>query len=71
MDMTTSKRNNDRILYRRLFMQGGAYWVHLVGVSLLSLFPAPSALLLPLPLKIAVDSIIGDRPIPVFLRMVW
>jgi len=43
------------------------YGRHLTGVFLLSLLSPPLALLTPLPLKIAVDSVIGSRPLPRFL----
>jgi len=36
----------------------------------LGLFAAPIALLMPLPLKIVVDSVIGSEPLPGFLRIV-
>jgi ATP-binding cassette subfamily B protein len=43
----------------------------LIGSSFLaSMLAAPFALLLPLPLKIAVDSVIGERPLPEFLVVV-
>jgi ATP-binding cassette subfamily B protein len=43
------------------------YWWHLAGIALLSLLSAPLALLLPVPLKLAVDSVIGADPVPDFL----
>jgi ATP-binding cassette, subfamily B, bacterial len=43
------------------------YLWHLVGLFLLSLTSSPLALLTPLPLAIAVDSVIGARPLPWFL----
>ena len=68
--MTASTSCADLTLYRRLFRQARPYWPHLLGVGLLSLLSPPLALLIPLPLKIAVDSIIGSRPIPDFLDVV-
>jgi len=51
----------------RLAREVRPYWSS-VGLSFLtSVLAAPFSLLLPLPLKIAVDSIIGDRPLPGFL----
>ena len=53
--------------WRRMAREVRPYWGS-VGLSFLtSMLVAPFSLLLPLPLKIAVDSIIGDRPLPVFL----
>jgi ATP-binding cassette subfamily B protein len=51
-------------LYRRLLMQARPYWPHMIGLSLLSLTSAGLALLTPLPLKIAVDNVVGSRPLP-------
>ena len=55
---------DDFALYRRLAHQAAASW-QLVAVSfLVSLLASPLALLAPIPLKIAVDSVIGSRPLP-------
>ena len=43
------------------------YVWHLAGLFLLSLLSSPLALLTPLPLTIAVDSVISARPLPWFL----
>ena len=59
--------HTDLALYRRLLGQARAYWLHLAGMFLLGLMSAPLALLTPLPLKIAVDSVVGSRPLPGFL----
>lgn len=62
-----SARRSDLTLYGRLLRQAQPYWPHLLGVVLLSLLSPLLALLSPLPLKLAVDSVIGSRPIPDFL----
>ncbi|PYO87395.1 MAG: hypothetical protein DMD58_14950, partial [Gemmatimonadetes bacterium] len=55
---------DDFALYRRLARQAAASW-QLVAVSfLVSLLASPLALLAPIPLKIAVDSVVGTRPLP-------
>src|SRR2546425_216431 len=54
----------DVVLFRRLLGLARPYWPHVVALFLLSLLSAPLALLAPLPLKIAVDSVIGSRPLP-------
>jgi ATP-binding cassette subfamily B protein len=59
----------DLTLYKRLLRQARPYWLHIVVVFLLSLLFAPIALLLPLPLKIAVDNVLGNQPLPGFLEM--
>jgi ATP-binding cassette, subfamily B, bacterial len=58
-------------LYRRLLRQARPYWPHIGGIFLLGLLSTPLGLLTPLPLKIAVDSVLGSQPIPHFLAMVW
>ena len=50
-------------LYRRLCQQVWPYRRYLAGILLLSLLAPPLALLVPLPLKIALDNIIGRRPL--------
>src|SRR2546427_3607471 len=54
----------DVVLFRRLLSQARPYWPHVVALFLLSLLSSPLSLLTPLPLKIAVDSVIGSHPIP-------
>src|SRR2546427_5756606 len=54
-------------LHWRLVRQAQPYWLHLTGIFLLSLLSSPFALLGPLPLKIAVDSVLDHRPLPRFL----
>ncbi len=56
--------NRDLALYGRLFLWARPYWPHLAGVFLLSLLATPLALLVPLPLKIALDSGLGSKPLP-------
>jgi len=54
----------DLALYRRLLRQARPYWPHLGGILALSLLAPPLALLVPLPLQIGVDSVIGSHPLP-------
>ncbi len=61
-------RYGDLHLYKRLLGQARPYWPHIVGIFLLRLLSSPLGLLGPLPLKIAVDSAIGDHPLPRFLE---
>jgi ATP-binding cassette subfamily B protein len=48
-------------------MQARSCWPHLAAITLLSLLSLPLTLLYPLPLKIAVDSVLGHEPLPRFL----
>jgi len=58
----------DVVLYRRLLQEARPYWFHLAGLFGLGLLASPVALLTPVPLKIAVDSVLGGHPLPVFLQ---
>src|SRR5437016_14477983 len=60
--------NRDLALYLRLFRWARPYWAHLVGLFLLSLLATPLALLVPLPLKIALDSGLDSKPLPHLIR---
>jgi ATP-binding cassette, subfamily B, bacterial len=62
------RSEGNKNLYRPLLRLARPYWPHLGGIFLLSLIAAPIALLLALPLKIAVDSVIGNQPLPHFLQ---
>ncbi len=55
---------DDLALYRRLARQAAASWRLVTVLFLVSLLASPLALLGPLPLKIAVDSVVGSRPLP-------
>ncbi len=57
-------------LYRRLAAYARPYWPHILLVFFLQLLATPLALLGPLPLKIAVDTVLGSRPLPGWLRAV-
>ncbi len=57
-------------VYRRLLHQARHHWLPMAGVCLLDLLATPLALLAPLPLKIAIDSVIGSDPLPRLLMAV-
>src|SRR5215208_4022369 len=59
----SERRYSNFSVYRRLLQQARPYWTHLVGLFVVNLLSTPLALLAPLPLKIAVDSIVGGQPI--------
>jgi ATP-binding cassette subfamily B protein len=58
----------DLALMRRALVMARPYWPHIVATFLITLVATPIALLQPLPLKIAVDSVIGDDALPGFLE---
>ena len=61
---------SDLTLYRRLGEEVRPYRVHLLGLVLLGLLASPVALLTPVPLKIAVDNVLGAQPLPGALAVV-
>jgi ATP-binding cassette subfamily B protein len=60
----------DVVLYRRLLREARPYWAHIAALFLVSLLATPVALLTPLPLAIAVDSVVGSHSLPGFLEAV-
>src|SRR6516164_4817955 len=54
-------------LYARIFQQIRRYWPHLLELFLLGTLGSAINLLVPLPLKIVVDSVIANHPLPPFL----
>ncbi len=61
---------SDLALYKRLLDGVRPYWRQLLVTLIVSLLSIPLVLLTPLPLKIAVDSVIGTNPPPEFLTWV-
>lgn len=62
--MADARLNNAATIYRRLLIQARPYWGHIFGLFLLNLLAMPIALLMPLPLKIAADTLTGNDPLP-------
>ncbi|MEJ2352756.1 MAG: ABC transporter ATP-binding protein [Anaerolineales bacterium] len=58
----------DLALLKRLLKRVKPYWTHIIGIFLLGLLSTPLALLTPLPLKIAIDSVLSSEPLPGFLN---
>lgn len=58
-----------RAAYRCLLRLARPYWPHLSLIFFLSLIAAPIALLLAFPLKIAVDNVLGNQPLPHALQL--
>jgi ATP-binding cassette, subfamily B, bacterial len=61
-------RASQQTLSRRLLHQVWPYWPYIAGIFLLDLVAMPLALLGPVPLKIAVDTVVGSQPLPPLLR---
>jgi ATP-binding cassette subfamily B protein len=64
----SAKGHGDVALMRRVLRETQGNRVRLVGVVALNLLATPLFLLAPIPLAIAVDSVLGDKPIPGFLE---
>ena len=68
--------NSNLTLYRRLFAVARPYWLHVALFLAVNVLAMPLALLMPLPLKIIVDSVIGSAPPPCLIsavlpRAIW
>ena len=59
-----AKFSKDLHLYRRLWQQTRGYRLPLASIFFLDLLSAPLLLLTPIPLKIAVDNVLGGAPLP-------
>lgn len=57
-------------LYRHLLREARPYWANILLLAGVNLLRTPLALLTPVPLKIAVDSIAGSAPLPHLYTMV-
>jgi len=57
-------------LYRRLATYARPYSLHILLILVLQLLSTPLALLGPVPIKIAVDTVLGGRPLPGFVQTV-
>jgi ATP-binding cassette, subfamily B, bacterial len=64
------RRYSDVAMYRRVLREARPLWGHITGIWLISLLATPLALLLPLALQVAVDSVLGDEPLPGILQSV-
>src|SRR5215510_4600966 len=62
----SSSRKSGCVLWRVL-VQSRACWPHLTGIFFLSILSLPLTLLYPLPLKIAVDGVLGHQSLPPML----
>jgi ATP-binding cassette subfamily B protein len=63
-----NRPSNDLTLLRRLLAHARPHWPAIGGLFLWDLLAVPLALLVPVPLKLVVDSVLGDAPAPAALR---
>jgi ATP-binding cassette, subfamily B, bacterial len=55
-------------LYKRLLEQSRPQWLAIGALFVVGLIGTPLALLVPVPLRIVVDCVIGHEPLPAFLK---
>jgi ATP-binding cassette subfamily B protein len=60
----SSSSYTDFTLFRRVCSQVKPFWPYFAALVLIDLLATPLALLVPLPLKVAVDSVVGTAPLP-------
>ena len=65
--MTPLAHHRQRSVFRRSMRQVGSHWPHLLALFFVSVLAVPLTLLLPIPLKIAVDNVINKQPLPGWL----
>jgi ATP-binding cassette subfamily B protein len=70
MRRQTPREQSDLVVLRRLLKQARPYWGYLAAIFVIDMFASPLALLIPLPLMLAVDSVIGSEPLPWFLELI-
>jgi ATP-binding cassette subfamily B protein len=56
-------------LLRRVWLEVRTYWLPIAAMFAVSMLATPVALLLPVPLKITVDSVLGSEKLPEFLTV--
>jgi ATP-binding cassette subfamily B protein len=66
----SAEKHSDIEIFRRLFVQARSCWPHIAGIFGVGMLAIPLALLLPVPLKIAVDSVVGSSPVPEWLSFI-
>jgi len=64
MTAASDEQRRDRALLRRVAREVRPHWRGVAGIFLVDLAATPILLLMPVPLKIAVDSVIGSKPLP-------
>src|ERR1700751_3151118 len=67
--MAAAPRPSGLALYTRLLRQARPHWPLIAALILISLLSTPIALLMPLPLQISIDSVLGSEPLPAALQL--
>jgi len=66
----TDQARSDISILKRLLSEVRGYWPIIAGLLVLDLLATPLSLLSPLPLKLAVDNVLGSEPLPPFLAVI-
>lgn len=61
------RRLGNKSVLARVLLESRSCWPHLFAIAGLSVLSLPLTLLYPLPLKIVVDSVLGNQPLPPWL----
>ena len=61
------KTHSDLAIYRRIASETRPFRLHIAAIFVVSMLAAPLTLLTPVPLAVAVDSVIGSQALPGFL----
>lgn len=69
-DSIDAGKSSGVTLLRRIFAETTGYRWHIAGIAALGLLGTPLALLGPVPLKIAVDSVVGSAQPPAFVTAI-
>lgn len=67
LDLDQPEQSKERLLWKRIARLAYPCWPQLTAITFLSMLSTPIALLTPLPLKIAIDSVLGNRAMPEWL----
>ena len=59
-----SRRPLPLTVYLRALKEARPWYLHLVGILLLGVLATPISLLVPFPVKVILDHVIGDQPLP-------
>jgi ATP-binding cassette, subfamily B, bacterial len=60
----TTERRSDVAVYLRIMAEARPFWPHLALTFVVGLLATPLALLTPVPVKVAVDNVLGSEPLP-------
>ena len=63
------KEKNPKVL-KRLLLEAKPFWFAILIIFLLEILATPLAVLMPVPMKIVVDSVLGSDPVPNYIAFI-